>query len=256
MHHAQIDRLSCRNTPIHRLDARVKLIAVIVFTIAVISLPATSISILFCYAVLPFSMLAVGRVPLRFVLKQIIITTPFIAVLALSSLFYDRQQTVIEFGPFTFHLTVGSLRCLSLLCKFIVSLLTLISLIATTTFTDLLTAMSQLKVPQVLVTQLGFLYRYIFLLVDRASHIIRARRSRSLRYLGIKTELATAAAMIGNLLTSSIDTATHVHLAMQARLFIGNVPSLRKSKLTIPDFIFLAAFTAYLITLYLIRAGG
>lgn len=255
MHHAQIDRLSCQESPMHRLDGRVKFVCVIVFTVIVISLSVTSISMLFCYAVAPFAMLVIGRVPLKFVLKQILIASPFVAALAISSIFYDRHEAVVEFGPFTFYTTVGFLRCVSILCKFIVTLLALMALVATTSFTDLLTAMSQLGLPRILVTQLGFLYRYIFLLLDRASHVIRARRSRTLRYLGVKAELSTAAAMIGNLLMSSIDTASHVHLAMQARLFTGNIPSLRKSKLRAADFLFMVAFAVYLFAMFFIRAG-
>ena len=50
MHHAHIDKFAYGDSPIHRLDSRVKFLAVIVFTAAVISLPRTAVSVLFCYA--------------------------------------------------------------------------------------------------------------------------------------------------------------------------------------------------------------
>ena len=87
MHHAQIDRLSYQDSVIHRLDPRVKLITVIVFTIFVISSAQTSFSILSWYAVGPFALLVLGRIPFKFVLKQILIVSPFIVVLAVSNLF-------------------------------------------------------------------------------------------------------------------------------------------------------------------------
>ena len=91
MHHAYIDKFAYQDSPVHRLDCRVKLIAVLIFTALVISLPKTSVAVLTCYAVGPFVLLVVGKVPLRFVCKHILVTSVFILVLAGSCIFYDRQ---------------------------------------------------------------------------------------------------------------------------------------------------------------------
>ena len=64
----------------------------------------------------------------------------------------------------------------------------LIALVCTTRFSDLLCGMEKMGMPQILVNQLGFLYRYIFVLIDKAHHILRARASRKLRNLGFAKE--------------------------------------------------------------------
>ena len=71
MHHAHIDKFAYQDSVIHRLDSRVKFLVVLVFTAVVISLPRTSLSILVCFAVGPFTLLVLGKIPLKFVFKQI-----------------------------------------------------------------------------------------------------------------------------------------------------------------------------------------
>ena len=76
MHHAHIDKFAYQDSPIHRLDSRVKFIAVLVFTVVVISLPRTSFSILVCYAIGPFAILVLAKIPLRFTLKHTLLSGP------------------------------------------------------------------------------------------------------------------------------------------------------------------------------------
>ena len=60
MHHAYIDKFAYQDSAIHRLDSRVKFIVVFVFTAVVVSLDRSSVSILACYAVGPFTVLVLG----------------------------------------------------------------------------------------------------------------------------------------------------------------------------------------------------
>ena len=48
MHHAYLDKFAYQDSPIHRLDPRVKFLAVIIFTFAVISIKKTAGAVLFC----------------------------------------------------------------------------------------------------------------------------------------------------------------------------------------------------------------
>ena len=250
MHHAHIDKFSFKDSPIHRLDSRVKFLVVLIFTAVVLSLPFPSISILFCYAVGPFTILVLGRIPLKFAFKQILLVSPFILVLALSCPFYDRNPVSAAFGPFVWQTSTGWLRCFSILGKFIVTMLALIALVSTTRFADLLTALQKLGVPKLLIIQLGFLYRYIFVLIDRAHQILRARSGRKLRYLGFNAELKTASSMLGSLFIRSIDTAEHINIAMQARGFDGNWHSLSKLQFSRCDLLFILVSTVFILVLY------
>ena len=75
MHHAHIDKFAYQDSCVHRLDSRIKFIIVLIFTAVVISLPRTSLSILVCYAIGPFTILVLGKIPLRFVFKQILLVS-------------------------------------------------------------------------------------------------------------------------------------------------------------------------------------
>ena len=228
MHHAHIDKFAYQDSPIHRLDSRVKFIVVLIFTVVVISLSPTSPAILACYAVGPFTILVMGKIPLRFAIKQILIVSPFILVLALSCPLYDKTPITVAFGPFLFRTTLGWMRCFTILGKFIVTMMALIALVSTTRFSDLLTGLGKMGMPRLLTIQLGFIYRYIFILIDRAHHILRARAARTLRKLPFRSELKLAAAMLGSLFIRSIDTAERVNIAMQARGFDGKWRSISK----------------------------
>ncbi len=251
MHHAHIDKFAYQDSAIHRLDSRVKFVVVLVFTAMVISLPRTSLSILACYAVGPFAILVWAKIPLRFVFKQILLVSPFVLVLALSCPLYDRTPVAISFGPFLWRSSLGWLRCFVILGKFIVTMLALIGLVSTTRFNDLLAGLQRLGVPRLLIIQLGFLYRYIFVLIDRAHHILRARAGRKLRNLGFKAELRTAAAMLGSLFVRSIDTAEHISIAMQSRGFDGRWRTLSKLRVRRPDLLFVLTAALFMLGLYI-----
>jgi cobalt/nickel transport system permease protein len=250
MHHAHIDKFAYQDSLIHRLDSRMKFIVVLVFTAVVISLPRTSPAILACYAVGPFAVLVLAKVPLRFAFRHVLLVSPFVLVLALSCPLYDKTPVTVAFGPFIWQSSLGWMRCFAILAKFIVTMLALIALVSTTRFNDLLTGLQKLGLPKLLIIQLGFLYRYIFILIDRAHHILRARAGRKLRNLGFKAELKIAAAMLGSLLIRSIDNAEHINIAMQARGFDGSWHTISRLKIRRSDLLFAAIAVCFLMVLH------
>lgn len=252
MHHAYIDKFAYQDSPIHRLDARVKFIVTIIFTAVVISLPRTSVSILFCFAVGPFAVFVLSGVPLKFALKHILFVSPFVIVLALTGPLYDRTPATVAFGPWNWHTTLGWLRCFTIVGKFLITVLALITLVSTTRFADLLAGLQQLGVPKILVIQLGFLYRYIFLLIDSAHHILRARAARSIGRVGFQTELKVAAAMLGSLFIRSVDTAGRISNAMQVRGFDGQWRTINRLTIRGRDYVFVLTSLCFIFGLYFV----
>jgi cobalt/nickel transport system permease protein len=250
MHHSYIDKFAYQDSPVHRLDARVKFIAAVIFTAVVISLPRTSFAMLFCYAVGPFTILVLGRIPVKFAFKQILLVSPFVLALALSCPFYDRMPVKIVFGPAVFQTTVGWMRCCAICGKFIVTMLALIAFISTTRFSELLAALRRLGMPKLLIIQLGFLYRYIFVLIDSAQHILRARAARGFGKPGFKRQVKTVSAMLGSLFIRSIDTAGRINVAMQGRGFDGKWRTISRLKISNGDYIFAVSFAVFVILLY------
>jgi cobalt/nickel transport system permease protein len=251
MHHAYIDKFAYQDSPIHRLDARAKFIIAVVFTAVVISLPRTSVSIVFCYAVGPFAVLVLGGIGLGFAIKHILFVSPFVLVLALTGPLYDRTGVTVSFGPWAWQTTLGWLRCWSILAKFVVTMLALIALVSTTRFADLLAGLQRLGVPKLLVIQMGFLYRYIFLLIDSAQRILRARAARFVGRVDFRTGFRFAAAMLGSLFVRSVDTAERVNAAMHARGFDGNWRSINRLAVQRRDWVFVVMSACFIFGLYL-----
>jgi cobalt/nickel transport system permease protein len=252
MHHAHIDKFAYLDSPVHRLDSRAKLLAAAVFTGFVLAVPRYSVSVLVCYAVGPFVMLAIGRIPLRFVIKHILTVSPFILVLAASCPLYNREPMAVEFGPLSWTVSKGWMQFANIYGKFIVTMMGLLALVCTTRFSDLLAGMEKMRMPRVLVNQLGFLYRYIFVLIDKAHHILRARACRKLRNLGFTTETKTAGAMIGTLFILSLESSERINIAMQARGFDGQFRTINRLQVRRADYIFAAAVIVFLIVLHLL----
>jgi cobalt/nickel transport system permease protein len=217
MHHSYLDKYADGDSLFHRLDSRVKFLAAVVFTAVVLLSGPKAVAVLFCFAVGPFAVLVWAGIPLPFVFRRILAVCPFVLILALSCPFYDRQPEPVAVGPYVFSLTSGWLRCISILGKFTVTMMTLFALVGTTRFADLLAGLGEMRFPEILIVQLGMLYRYLFVLVDRVHHILRARNTRRLRNLGFQRETAVAAAMTGALFIHSIETSQKIQTAMLAR---------------------------------------
>jgi cobalt/nickel transport system permease protein len=247
MHHSYLDKYADGESYFHRLDSRVKFLAAVIFTTAVLMSGLKTIAVLFCFAIGPFSVLVGAGIPLPFVFRRILIVSPFVLILALTCPFYDRQPETVAVGPYLFSISGGWLRCFAILGKFAVTMLTLFALVCTTRFADLLAGLGKMRCPEILVVQLGMLYRYLFVLVDRVHHILRARNTRKLRNLGFRQETAVAAAMTGALFIGSIETSQKIQTAMQARGFCGQFHSLRMMKMVLRDGYFITGVIVFIV---------
>lgn len=247
MHHSYIDRFAQGDSPVHRLDARAKFAAVLAYTVVLISFDRYVVAALVPLAVAPLAMLWIGRVPVWFALRRVLVLSPFIAMLCLLSPVYDRSAQEVAFGPWRFWTTGGWLTAANIAVKFTFGLLTLTALTCTTPFAVLLEAMRKLGVPRLLVQQLAFLYRYIFVLIDEALRIRRGRDFRGARRAPAMRRLAAAGGIIGSLFLRTIERSERIHTAMCARGWRGESHSLDRLRFRRTDVAFLAGVSVYLV---------
>ena len=216
------------------------------YTVALISFDRYAVSALAPMAVLPVAMLWFAGVPVRFALKRVVVLSPFILVLCLASPFYDRSLHDVALGPWRLVVSGGWLTAGNLAAKFALGLLALTALTATTPFPLLLEAMRKLGMPRMLVTQLGFVYRYLFVLTDEAMHIRRARDFRGARRAPVGRRLAAVGGIVGSLFVRTLDRSERIHTAMAARGYRGEFQMLAALRLGVADGAFLLAVAAYL----------
>ena len=99
----------------------------------------------------------------------------------------------------------------------------------TTLWSDLLQALSVLKVPRIFILILSMTYRYIILLVHTLSDIHVARKSRTLHCGSTRSEQSWVASRMGYLLRRTYLMSQDVHNAMLSRGFSGDVRTLSPS---------------------------
>ncbi|HET6429240.1 MAG TPA: cobalt ECF transporter T component CbiQ [Phycisphaerae bacterium] len=247
MHHSFIDRFAQGDSPVHRLDARAKLLAVVAYTVVLVSFDRYAVAVLVPLAVAPAAMLWFGRVPLWFALRRVLLLSPLIAMVCLLSPLYDRGLHEIAFGPWHFTASGGWLTAASIAVKFTLGVLALTALTCTTPFALLLEAMRRLAMPRLLVTQLGFLYRYLFVLIDEAMRAGRGRDFRGARRAPMGRRLAAVGGIVGSLFLRSVERSERIYLAMQTRGYRGEPHSLTRLRFGAADGLFLAGVAAYLV---------
>jgi len=96
-------------------------------------------------------------------------------------------------------------------------------LILSTPWTHVLKALRNLGVPVVVVAILGMTYRYIFLLLQTATQLFEARRSRIVASMNGQQQRQMVTAALGVLLGKAFQLGADVHLAMLSRGYRGEV---------------------------------
>jgi len=247
MHHSYIDRFAQGDSPIHRLDARAKLLAVVAYTVVLTSFDRYAVSELAAMSIFPLAMLWLGRVPLWFGFRRALVLSPFIATVALLSTFYDHSVHTVAMGPWQLDIPGGYLTAADVIAKFTLGILALTAMMCTTPFGMLLEAMRRLAAPRALVMQLGFLYRYIFVLLDEAMRIRRARDFRGSAQAPLRRRLAATGGVIGSLFVLTLDRSERIHRAMCARGYRGEPHSLTRLRAGWADAVFLLLTAAHLV---------
>lgn len=252
MHHHFIDRFALGDSPIHRLDARGKFLVVLAYSVTLISFDRYAVADLAPMAVLPLAWLWFSDVPLWFALRRVVVLSPFILMLVLMSPMYDDSPHVVTLGPWRCTVGGGWLTAADVAIKFALGVLALTAMMCSTPFTQLLEAMRRLGMPQMVVMQLGFLYRYIFVLIDEAMRVRRARDFRGASLAPLGRQIAAVGGVVGTLFIRTLDRSQRIHLAMTARGYRGEPHSLNSLRFTASDTMFLVVTGAYLIACRLV----
>jgi len=246
MHHSHIDRFAHGDSPVHWLDARAKFLAIVAYTVVVISYNRYTVTELAPLAVMPLALLWFGGIPTWFALRRVLVLSPFILFVCLLSPWYDRAPQAVALGSWRFEVAGGWLTSVDIAVKFTLGVLALTALMSTTPFALLLEAMRKLGVPKMLLMQLGFVYRYLFVLIDEAMRVRRGRDFRSAALAPAGRRLSAVGGIIGNLFVRTLDRSERIYTAMAARGYTGQYHGLNILRFRWHDIVFLTAAAAYL----------
>ncbi len=238
----RLDRLARLDTPVHRVDPRAKVVTTAVFIVCVVSSAKYDVLGLLPFAVFPVVLAAEGDLPLGFLGKLLLIASPFALVMGAFNPVFDRE-VVAHAG--SLPITGGWVSYASIILRFALTVAAALVLTATTSFAGVCLALEKLRVPDVLVTQLLLLYRYIFVLGDEARRMGQARRLRSFGRRGMGRRVY--AQMLGQLLLRTFGRAQRLYLAMKSRGFDGNVRVARRLHFGPGDLAFTLVWSALFV---------
>lgn len=238
----RLDRLSYLDTAVHRLDSRAKVIATILFVTTVVSFPKYDILPLLPLFLFPVVIAALGDIPGSLIARKVAMASPFALFVGIFNPLIDRGSVLLAPG---ITIAAGWISFASILLKFSLSISAAFLLIATTSFPGICHALNRLGFPDLFVSQLLFLYRYLFVLVDEASRMLRAREARSFGARNIPVRLF--ARMAGDLLVRTMERSERIHRAMLARGFRGTMPPPRPLSIQGTDIAFLAVTATFLL---------
>jgi cobalt/nickel transport system permease protein len=230
-----LDRFVKAESPVHALDARVKLVLAFAAILALGLLPAGAWGGVLAIALLIWWAVLQSRVGLGLILRRAFVALPF--ALAAVTLVFSRPGEalfVLPLGPWRLTATDAGLTAFAgVVVKSWLSVQAALLLTATTPFAEVLQGLRSLRLPRVIVATLSFAYRYLFVMVDEAQRMLRARECRAAEAPGrpaggtIRWRAAVVGRMVGTLFLRSYERSERIYVAMLSRGFDGEIRSLR-----------------------------
>ncbi|OGW75692.1 MAG: cobalt ECF transporter T component CbiQ [Omnitrophica bacterium RBG_13_46_9] len=240
MHHPYIDKYAELDSPIHRIDPRVKIICAILIILGIIFTEPTSAVSFICYGIFLSILVILSRIPVSFILARSSVVIPFVIMIAIFIPFVKEGKVAGAYSFGTLKLTVtynGLVILLNVLVKSYLSVLCMTVFTASLKFSVLLKAFERLKFPNLLIMIFSFMYRYIFVVIDELMHVKQAKDSRTVGG-GRLSHTKTLANVLGVLFVRSYERAESVYIAMRSRGFNGTINTLYDFRLRVADIAF------------------
>ncbi len=234
MHHGgsgAIEAVAEEDSPVHRLDPRVKIVGLISLILVAVTLPAGAWSAFGALVAILLGLVAAARLSPRHVMRRMTIELPFL--LAAAVLPFTAEDGVV----------LGATVAL----KVTISVLAMVILSSTTPFPRLLRGFELLLAPRLITVIVAFMWRYLHVLAEEVARMKRARESRGYAASWLWQAVSTGP-LIATLFVRSLERGERVYLAMTSRGYAGSMPDTATSRLQIraADVTFLTTLTALL----------
>ncbi|HLP76000.1 MAG TPA: CbiQ family ECF transporter T component, partial [Candidatus Paceibacterota bacterium] len=138
--------------------------------------------------------------PLMFLLKRLALLSPFILGVALVNAWHPASRVQWQ----------------AVAVKSSLSLLTVILISNTTPFSKILRVLQTVHVPDLLITTIALMHRYLFVLAVEADRMRRARMSRTFTR-GSRFEWRSLSTVVGQLFIRASERAERIYDAMCSR---------------------------------------
>jgi cobalt/nickel transport system permease protein len=215
---------------------------------AVVSTPREAFWAFGVYAVILVSLSVLARIPAPFVFSRMLAATPFVLLALLFPIFGSGPRVEVLGLSLS---QAGLWDMWNLLAKSLLGLFTAIVLGATTEVADLLRGLSALRVPGLVTSILGFMVRYLDVVIEDLTRMRLALASRGHQASGIR-HWGPYGRAAGTMFIRTYERGERVYLAMESRGYAGEMPPSSRVHATPLDWavatIFVAASWAVAIT--------
>lgn len=199
---------------------QVKIVAAFVFVFAVVATPREAVWAFGVYAVVLLSLMPLAHLGPRFVGTRMIVEIPFVLATLLFP-FLAGGPTIDVLGVELSR--AGLWDMWNVVAKATLGLMTSIVLAGTTEIPKMLAGFDALRVPRVITAVMGFMIRYLDVVLGEFRRMRIAIQSRAYapRWLGHARPYAQSA---GTIFVRSYERGERVYLAMASRGYTGHMP--------------------------------
>ena len=209
------------DSTIHRLPPHTKIVAAFAFVFAIVATPREAFWAFGLYATTLLVLATWAHLGVRFVAARLVIEVPFLIAAAFLPFIAGGETTSI----LGLSLSVEGLWDLwNIVAKATLGLGTSIVLAGTTQIPDMLRGFDRLKMPRILTAIIGFMVRYLDVVLGDLKRQQIAMRSRgySASWIG---QVRPFAQSIGSTFVRSYERGERVYLAMASRGYAGHMPT-------------------------------
>lgn len=215
---AVLDKIARADSPLHRLDGRVK---TVIFLGAIILSTAFQhwyfVAVLWIVSILLFSTL---HLPWRTLFNRLYMPFGIAWLVFISLLFTNGSHTllVINVGNLVFPVYHEGLQLGFLILLRIMTAVTLGSLLSfSTPMIEILETLRLCKVPAIIIDLAAMMYRYVFILEETARSMRRAQLSRMGDQMTWIHQARDVGKVAGHVLIKSLDRSIRIYKAMLSR---------------------------------------
>jgi cobalt/nickel transport system permease protein len=239
-----IEELSDADTAVHRLHPRTKLFITFAYIVVVMSFNRYDVLGAVPFFLYTALVCAVAELPMRTLHKRFLIALPFCAFAGLTNLLLNQQVAFVIGGA---EITYGLLSMTTILLRTYLCVMAVFILIATTPFSSLTSELRRLRVPQIFITLVEMIYRYIGVLIDEAGNMSTAYKLRSITTKGVA--MKDMGPFVGQLALRSFDRRERGYAAMVCRGFGGEFPERAPVRMKAVDVIIIFVLCAIFVLL-------
>ncbi|MEW6697973.1 MAG: cobalt ECF transporter T component CbiQ [Bacillota bacterium] len=220
-----IEQRLTAGTWIRGVDARVKLIVVVIFIINATTLQNKPLLLFTAFLLLGIS-LTVGITPVH-LLKRLVLVLPFGGVMVALLPFVTPGEPLwtLQLGAFQLVASREGWEAAVLPClRMVTAFLGMVFLTSTTSLREIIHALQHLKFPRIFILLMDFTVRYIAVVLDELNRMQTARKARGFkpgRTLWHRHTIKTIGSTLAMLFLRSFERAERVYFAMLSRGYTG-----------------------------------